>query len=109
MHPYLKMPQRDWPLNHTESGLQVGFVGDLLDEYARAAHINLNADGGKGLWVTEFGTIDTSLHDEYYARMYQTLNDFSGVKAACAFCYSAAMNPPYGLIERQAWPNYLSV
>jgi hypothetical protein len=107
VHPYLKAPERDWPENHTESGLQVGFVGDLLDEYARVAHIN--GDDGKGLWVTEFGTTDNALHDEYYARMYQTLNDFPGVRAACAFCYSAAMNPPYGLMERPAWPNYLSV
>lgn len=84
VHPYLKRPAVDWPADGVVSGERRGFVGTLLDEYAAAA--------GKPLWVTEFGTVDPALHEEYYARMFRTLEGRGDVEAACAFCFSDAMH-----------------
>lgn len=105
VHPYLKRPEREWPRDHIEDGEVRSYVGDLLDQYVRAG--NLGNGETKGLWVTEFGTTDAALRKEYYARMYRTLNDTRVVKAGCAFCISAAMNPPYGLAGTPAWQPFL--
>ena len=95
VHPYLKRPAVDWPADGVVSGEPRGFVGALLDEYTAAA--------GKPLWVTEFGTVDPPLHEEYYARMFRTLEDRSDVEAACAFCFSDAMHQGgYALLNTPA-------
>jgi hypothetical protein len=101
IHPYTKRPEASWP-NPTWG---TGVAGDLLHGYLQY---------GRDLYVTEYGTDDLAVQDEYYARMYEAISARDDTEVVCAFCYSDNMVPPFGLltadgVEKASYTNLKSL
>lgn len=89
VHPYGRRPTEDWP--RPDWGF--GVLGDLIRQYHAAA--------GKPVWITEVGTDDTSVQDEFPQRTFDTLNGDLAAMAPCVFwfCWSDGMVSPFGLVD----------
>jgi hypothetical protein len=105
VHPYGQRAEPTWP----SAGWGFGYVGSLLDAYARH---------GKKVWVTEVGlpvdggTTETFQAD-YCGRMLRTLSARPDVPVVCWFAYHPDV-PGFGLIredgsKRPAWQMFKSV
>ena len=88
VHPYGRRPTEDWP--RPDWGF--GVLGDLIRQY--------NAAAGKPIWITEVGTNDTSVQDEFPRRTFEALNEDLAEVAPYVFwfCWSDGMVPPFGLV-----------
>ena len=90
VHPYGQRPTPDWP--RPDWGF--GVLGDLIQGYhAKAA--------GKPIWITEVGTDDTTVQDEFPRRTFETLNEDLAEVAPYVFWFgwSDAMKYPFGLVD----------
>jgi hypothetical protein len=90
VHPYGQRPTQDWP----RPDWGYGVLSDLIQGYhARAA--------GKPIWITEVGTQDTAVQDEFPRRTFEALNrDLAEVAPHVFwFCWSDGMVSPFGLVD----------
>lgn len=90
LHPYGQRPFPDWP-NPTWG---FGVLTDLLQNYE-------NVVPGTPLWITEVGTDDTSVQDEFPSETFSAIQQWN--PAACPvviwFCWSDGMVPPFGVVD----------
>jgi hypothetical protein len=93
VHPYGQRAPDDWP----NAGWGFGNMSDLFDRYLAF---------GLPLWVTEIGTVDTSVQASYLANVYELVEDrYPGrVEHVFWFCWSDGMVPPFGLVRSDGSP-----
>jgi hypothetical protein len=89
VHPYGRRPTQNWP--RPDWGF--GVLGDLIQDYYNAARIPI--------WITEVGTADTPVQDEFTQRTLQALGENLAEVTPHVFwfCWSDGMVPPFGLID----------
>lgn len=89
VHPYGRRPTQDWP----RPNWGFGVLGDLVQDYYNAARIPI--------WITEVGTQDTSVQDEFPQRAFEALNEDLAEAAPHVFwfCWSDGMVSPFGLVD----------
>jgi hypothetical protein len=87
VHPYGQRAPDDWP----HSGWGFGNMSDLFDRYLAF---------GLPLWVTEIGTVDSSIQAAYLENVYRLAeNGYAGrVDRVFWFCWSDGMVPPFGVV-----------
>lgn len=107
VHPYGRRPERD-NIAWTETPGNFGYVGDLLDEYAKL---------GKPLWVSEVGVSTTQVTETFQARychaMMKHLRDRKDTQAALWFAWSDQV-PGFGLTrsdgsKKPSWDAFAAV
>jgi hypothetical protein len=87
LHPYGQRPSANWP----NSDWGFGTVSDLMNNYHQVST--------KPQWITEVGTNDESVQDDFPWHMFTTLESISYCPVALWFCWSDGMVPPFGLID----------
>jgi hypothetical protein len=89
VHPYGRRPTADWP--RPDWGF--GTIGDLVQQYRAVV--------AKPIWLTEIGTDDVDVQDEFPGRAFEVLNEDLAeiVPHVFWFCWSDGMVPPYGLVD----------
>ncbi len=86
VHPYGQRAPDNWP----HSGWGFGNMSDLFDRYLAF---------GLPLWVTEIGTVDSSIQAAYLENVYELAESYSGrVDRVFWFCWSDGMVPPFGVV-----------
>jgi hypothetical protein len=92
VHPYGQRAPDDWP----HSGWGFGNMSDLFDRYLAF---------GLPLWVTEIGTVDSSLQAAYLENVYELAESYPGrVDRVFWFCWSDGMVPPFGVVTSGGTP-----
>jgi hypothetical protein len=92
VHPYGQRAPDDWP----HSGWGFGNMSDLFDRYLAF---------GLPLWVTEIGTVDSSLQAAYLENVYELAESYPGrVDRVFWFCWSDGMVPPFGVVTSGGAP-----
>jgi len=89
VHPYGRRPTADWP----RSDWGFGIIGELIQQY--------HAFAAKPIWITEMGTNDLAVQDEFPGRTFEVLNENLAEVATHVFwfCWSDGMVTPYGVID----------
>jgi hypothetical protein len=89
VHSYDRRPTEAWPQPDWGSGI----LGDLVQHYYDVARIPI--------WITEVGTNDTSVQDEFPRRAFEALNEDLADVAPYVFwfCWSDRMVTPLGLVD----------
>ena len=89
VHPYGRRPTPDWP----RSDWGFGTIGHLVQQY--------HAVAGKPIWITEAGTDDVAVQDEFPGRTFEALDENLAEIAPHVFwfCWSDGMVKPFGLID----------
>ena len=89
VHPYGRRPTPDWP----RSDWGFGTIGHLVQQY--------HAVAGKPIWITEAGTDDVAVQDEFPGRTFEALDENLAEIAPHVFwfCWSDGMVKPFGLVD----------
>lgn len=89
VHPYGRRPTSDWP--RPDWGF--GTIGELIQQYHTLA--------SKPIWITEMGTKDLAVQDEFPGRTFEVLNENLAEIATHVFwfCWSDGMVSSYGLVD----------
>jgi hypothetical protein len=90
VHPYGRRPAADWP--RPDWGF--GTLGDLVRQYHTVV--------GKPIWITELGTDDVEVQDDFPRRAFEALNEDLAeiVPHVFWFCWSDGMVSPFGLLDK---------
>lgn len=88
IHPYGQRPLNDWP----SENWGFGYIWDLIRRYE-------DRYGKNRIWITEFGTNDVSIHEQYYAKMYHSLIQGGFTQPIILFAISDLMNYGYGMYD----------
>ncbi len=93
VHPYGQRAPDDWP----HPGWGFGNMSALFDRYLAF---------GLPLWVTEIGTVDSSVQAAYLENVYELAGSrYAGrVERVFWFCWSDGMVPPFGVVTAGGAP-----
>ena len=93
VHTYGRRPTQDWPPPEEGKPWGFGVLGDLIQHYYDAARIPI--------WITEMGTRDLDVQDEFPERTFGAVNQDLVETAPYVFwfCWSDSMESPFGLVN----------
>lgn len=87
LHPYGQRPSPDWP----SSDWGFGTVSDLMNNYYQVSTLPQ--------WITEVGTNDQSVQDNFPWHIFTSLQSIPYCPVALWFCWSDGMVYPFGVLD----------